>query len=183
MRRLKDYLSFAAWQSGLSYIALWAVTFWSLDWGPIVFGRTDACHVDSAKVMFYWVCDPTSSLAILAAVANTALTVTVWAPVYVAAATVQPEAIAIAVPILAAHLIGLPMAILVMIRLMLLFSAAFKKRCRVSAGTAGQCRGGRHHCRRCSRRFRCAGAAQTAARGAATGSGARIFGLRGGRQT
>jgi hypothetical protein len=127
MRRLKDYLSFVAWQSGLSYIALWAVTFWSLDWGPIVFGRTDACHVDNAKVMFYWVCDPASPLAILAAVADTALTVTVWAPVYVAAATVQPEAIAIAVPIVAAHVIGLPMAILVMTRLMLRFFAGLRR--------------------------------------------------------
>lgn len=127
MGRLKDYLSFVAWQSGLSYIALWAVTFWSLDWGPFVFSRTGACHVDNAKVMFYWVCDPASPLAILAAVADTALTVTVWAPVYVAAATVQPDAIAIAVPIVAAHVIGLPMAILVMTRLMLRFFAGLRR--------------------------------------------------------
>jgi hypothetical protein len=103
------------------------VTFWSLDWGPIVFGRTGACHVDSAKVMFYWVCDPASPLTILAALANTALTATVWAPVYIAAATVQPEAIAIAVPIIATHVIGLPMAILVMTRLMLRFFAALRQ--------------------------------------------------------
>jgi hypothetical protein len=127
MRRVKDYLRFAAWQSGLSYIALWAVTLWSLDWGPTVFGQSAACHVDSAKVMFYWVCDAASPLSILAAVANTALTVTAWAPVYVAAATVQPDAIAIAAPIIAAHVIGLPTAILVMTRLMLMFSARLRR--------------------------------------------------------
>jgi hypothetical protein len=127
MRRVKDYLRFAAWQSGLSYIALWAVTLWSLDWGPTVFGQSAACHVDSAKVMFYWVCDAASPLSILAAVANTALTVTAWAPVYVAAATVRPDAIAIAAPIIAAHVIGLPTAILVMTRLMLMLSAGLRR--------------------------------------------------------
>jgi hypothetical protein len=121
MRRLKDYLGVLAWQAGLGYIALWAVTYWSLDWGPIVFGRTAACHPDSAKVLFYWVCDASNPLAILAAVVNTALTVTVWAPVYVAAATVRPDAVAIAVPIVAAHIVGLPTAIFVMIRVMLKF--------------------------------------------------------------
>ncbi len=128
MRRLQDYLSFVAWQAGIGYIALWAVTFWSLDYGPIVFGRSAACHVDSAKVMFYWACDPAHPLAILAAMANTALTVTVWAPVYLAAAaaTVRPEAIAIAVPIIASHLVGLPTAILVMIRLMLMLFAGLR---------------------------------------------------------
>lgn len=124
MRRLKDYLGFAVWQSGLSYIALWAVTLWSLDWGPAAFdGR---CGVDSAKVMFYWACDPADPISILAALANTALTVTVWAPVYVAAATVRSEAMAIAVPIVAAHVIGLPAAIFVMMRLMQKVLAALR---------------------------------------------------------
>jgi hypothetical protein len=121
MRRLKDYLGVLAWQSGLGYIALWAITIWSLDWGPVVFGRSVACHPDSAKVLFYWVCDGASPLTIAAAVVNTALTVTVWAPVYVAAATVRPDAVAIAVPIIAAHAVGLPTAIFVMMRVMLKF--------------------------------------------------------------
>jgi hypothetical protein len=121
MRRLKDYLGILAWQSGLGYIALWAVTYWSLDWGPVVFGRSAACHPDSATVLFYWICDPSHPLAILAGLVNTALTITVWSPVYIAAATVRPDAVAIAVPIIGAHLIGLPTAIFVMIRIMLKF--------------------------------------------------------------
>ena len=125
MRCLKDYLGFAVWQSGLGYIALWAVTLWSLDFGPAVFaGR---CVVDSAKVMFYWTCGAADPLAILAALANTALTVTVWAPVYVAAATVNRDALAIALPIVAAHAIGLPAAIFVMMRLMQKAFAALRR--------------------------------------------------------
>ncbi|MGE0261047.1 MAG: hypothetical protein AB7T18_20095 [Alphaproteobacteria bacterium] len=119
MRRLKDYLRFLSWQAGLGYIALWAVTLWTLDHGSAVFGHSGVCRPDAAKVLFYWVCDPQSPLTILASVCNTALTVTVWAPVYLAAATVRPDAIVLALPIVSAHLIGLPTAIFVTIRLML----------------------------------------------------------------
>jgi hypothetical protein len=120
MRRLKDYLRFIAWQAGFGYIALWAIALWTLDFGSAVFGGSGVCHPDAAKVLFYWVCDPAHALSLLAALANTALTATVWAPVYVAAATVRPEAAAIAIPILLTHLIGLPTAIFVAIRVMLI---------------------------------------------------------------
>ncbi len=119
MRRLKDYFRVAAWNSGVGYIALWAVTFWALDHGRTVFGNSGLCRADEAKVLFYWICDPATPLGILASVVNTALTVTVWSPVYIAAATVRPEAIAIAAPIVLTHLIGLPTAIFVAIRAML----------------------------------------------------------------
>ncbi len=121
MSRLHDYGRFLVWQSGLIYAVLWIITFWTLDYGPAIFSHSAGCHSDNARVMFYWACNPESPLAYLAAVANTALTVTVWAPVYVAAATVRPEAASIAGPILAAHLIGLPAMLLVTIRLMLQF--------------------------------------------------------------
>lgn len=121
MRRLHDYFRFLIWQSGLGYAALWIVTFWTLDYGPAIFSQAAGCHPDQAKVMFYWACDPASSLSFLASIANTALTVTVWAPVYLAAATVRPDAVSIAGPILAAHVIGLPALIFITIRLMLQF--------------------------------------------------------------
>ena len=119
MRRLNDYFRFAVWQSGLGYIVLWCLTFWALDEGPAIFGRSGVCHPDEAKVLFYWVCDPASALSILASLVNTAFTVTIWSPVYVAAATVRPDAIALAAPIIGAHVIGLPAAIFVAIRVML----------------------------------------------------------------
>jgi hypothetical protein len=118
MRRLKDYFKIIAWQTGLGYLLLWAVTFWTLDDGARVFGRSGVCLPDQAKVLFYWVCEATSPLSILASLANAALTVTVWAPVYVAAATVDPEAMAIAVPILTVHAIGLPLGMFVLVRMM-----------------------------------------------------------------
>jgi hypothetical protein len=120
MQRLRDYGSVLAWQSGLGYIALWALTFWTFDYGPGVFAGSGLCHPDSAKVLFYWSCDAASPLSILASLANFALTVTVWAPVYLAAAFATPEAIVLAVPILSVHVIGLPSAILVATRLMLM---------------------------------------------------------------
>jgi hypothetical protein len=128
MRRLKDYLRIIAWQAGLGYLLLWAVTIWTLDQGANVFGKSGVCHPDAAKVLFYWVCDAGSPLGILATVANVALTATVWAPVYLAAATVRPEAIAIALPIVAIHLIGLPLGIFVLVRL---FATAFDLRHRL----------------------------------------------------
>jgi hypothetical protein len=116
MRRCKSYLHILAWQVGLGYLLLWAVTLWTLDEGASVFGSSGVCRPDAAKVLFYWACEPASPLAILASVANVALTATVWAPVYLAAATVRPDAVAIAVPIIAVHLIGLPLGIFVLVR-------------------------------------------------------------------
>ena len=39
MGRIKDYVRFVAWQTGLSYLLMWAVTFWALDYGAAVFGK------------------------------------------------------------------------------------------------------------------------------------------------
>jgi hypothetical protein len=118
MRRLKDYLKVIAWQAGLGYLLIWAITFWTLDDGARVFGASGVCLPDQAKVLFYWACEAKSPLSILASLANAALTLTVWAPVYVAAATVKPDAMAIAVPILAVHAIGLPLGMFVLIRML-----------------------------------------------------------------
>ena len=120
MRRISDYLHFLFWQTGIGYIALWALTLWTLGDGAAFFGGSGECHPDQAKVLFYWVCDSDNLLSTLAMLSNTALTTTVWAPVYVAAATVRPEAIAIAAPIVAAHVVGLPAALFVAMRTMLL---------------------------------------------------------------
>ncbi len=117
MHRSKDYCGIFAWQTGLGYLVLWGVAYWTLAHGAAVFGGSGVCDADSAQVLFYWACDPASPLAILAGVANFALTATVWAPVFVAAATVDPDAVIIAVPIVGLHLLGLPLGILVLVRL------------------------------------------------------------------
>ena len=90
MRCFKTCFNTFVWQAGVGYLALWAITYWTLDQGAIVFGQSGVCHPDAAKVLFYWVCDAASPYAFLAALANFALTVTVWSPVYIAAATVDP---------------------------------------------------------------------------------------------
>lgn len=127
MQRLKDYSKFIAWHAGLAYLLLWAVTFWTLDEGALVFGKS-GCYPDSAKVLFYWVCQPGSPIGILASVANAALTVTVWAPVFLAAATVRADATEIAALTIAVHVIGLPLGILAVIRML---AAAFDWRNRL----------------------------------------------------
>jgi hypothetical protein len=95
---------------------LWGVAYWTLAHGAAVFGGSGVCHADSAQVLFYWACDPASPLQILASVVNFALTATVWAPIFVAAATVDPDAVILAVPIVAVHVVGLPLGILVLVR-------------------------------------------------------------------
>ena len=118
MARFKTYLNTFVWQAGVGYLALWVITYWTLDHGAITFGQSGVCHPDAAKVLFYWVCDAASPYAFLAALANFALTVTVWSPVYIAAATVDSSAIAIALPIVLAHVVGLPASIFVLVRLL-----------------------------------------------------------------
>ena len=126
MHRIHDYFRFLVWQAGLGYLVLWAVTIWALDYGPAVFS-SGGCRPHEAKVLFYWICESNNPLSIAAAIANTALTVTVWSPVYIAAATVRPDAIVLAVPIVATHVVGLPAAILVTIRIMLAMSRAIRR--------------------------------------------------------
>jgi hypothetical protein len=116
MQRLRDYARFLVWSSGLGYLALWATTVWTLESGTALFASSGVCRPDATRELFYWACDPASPLAMLAALANTALTFTLWAPVYVAAAIVQPRLIVIAAPVAATHVIGLPAALLVTIR-------------------------------------------------------------------
>jgi len=118
MQRLKEYGRIVAWQTGVGYLLLWAVTFWTLDEGPAVFANSGVCHPDLNAALFYWSCDPSSSMQILASLANGALTATVWAPIYVAAATVAPAAIVVAAWIMAVHVIGLPLGLFVFIRAM-----------------------------------------------------------------
>jgi hypothetical protein len=117
MERIKTYFTAFVWQAGLGYLALWGLTLWALDTGSSVFGHSGACRPELATVMFYWVCDLGGPLALLATLANFALTATIWAPVYVAAATVEPGALALALPIVLVHVVGLPMAIFVAMRL------------------------------------------------------------------
>jgi hypothetical protein len=119
MQRLRDYGRFVLWSSGIGYVALWALTLWTLYRGAAVFGQSGVCRPQAIEVLFYWVCDPSTALGFVATIANAALTITVWAPVYIAAATVRGDALFIAVPILVTHMIGLPAALLVMIRSML----------------------------------------------------------------
>lgn len=138
MRRLRDYGRFLVWSSGLGYIALWALTAWALNDGPAVFARSGVCRPLAAQALFYWSCEPGSALAALAALANAALTVTVWAPVHVAATAALPAALPIAAPILLAHAIGLPAALLVLIRTLRMGLATVRRIFRLLATRAGQ---------------------------------------------
>jgi len=117
MQRLRDYSRIIAWQTGIGYLLLWAVAIWTLGEGVDVFGKSGVCYPDEARVLFYWVCETSSPLALLASVANGALTVTVWAPVYLAAATVQPAAVPLAAFLVVLHLVGLPLGVFVLARL------------------------------------------------------------------
>src|SRR5262249_21375728 len=129
------------------YIAMWAVVLWALDDGFTVFGQSGVCHIDPAVVLFYWSCAADSPLAVLAAVVNAAFTTTIWAPVFVAAATVDADAVVIAVPIVLAHLVGLPTALFVLIRTLLWLFAGLRlvlRRLWPRLRGAGEARGGRH---------------------------------------
>jgi hypothetical protein len=122
MRRLKDYIGFIAWQTGFVYAGLWIVTYWGLRTGPMVFNASSVCHIEYTPVLFYWSCAEGTPIAVLAQVIDWALTLTVWTPVYVAAAAVDPDAVGLAGAIVAVHIFGLPAALLVAIRLLQVLS-------------------------------------------------------------
>jgi hypothetical protein len=127
MQRLRDYLRFLSWSSGLGYIALWAMTLWTLDQGAAVFARA-GCRAGDTMALFYWVCSAGNPMSIVASLSNTALTLTLWGPVYLAAVTVDSDALKIALPIVATHAFGLPAAILVLARVMVALLHGLKAR-------------------------------------------------------
>jgi hypothetical protein len=116
MNRLKDYARFLTWNFGLGYIALWPMALWTLDHGQAFFSGTGQCKPDPATALFYWICDPASPASIVATLANSALTVTVWGPVYIAAAAVKANALPVALPIVAIHIFGFSAVILITAR-------------------------------------------------------------------
>ena len=78
--------------------------------GAAVFGKSGVCHPDAAKVLFYWVCDASSPLSILAGLVNVALTVDgLGAGLHRGGHASSPNAMAIALPIIAVHVVGLPL--------------------------------------------------------------------------
>ena len=135
-QRLLDYLRFLAWQSGISYILLWSMTWWALDYGSSVFGSSDLCRVAKIKILFYWACAPDSLLAVLAAAANAAFTLTIWAPVFVMLAVDNATMIPVAAPIVLAHAIGLPAAVYVAARVMLRLFVLVRRLCQAGAAAA-----------------------------------------------
>jgi len=126
-QRLRDYLRFAAWQSGISYLVLWAMTWWALDYGSSVFGGSAGCRVEQVRILFYWACAPDSVLFVLAAAANSAFTLTIWAPVFVVLASVNAALLPVAAMAVFTHVIGLPAAIFVVARAMLKLSAWLRR--------------------------------------------------------
>jgi len=126
-QRLRDYLRFAAWQSGISYLVLWAMTWWALDYGTSVFGGSAACRVEQVRILFYWGCTPDSALFVLAAAANAAFTLTIWAPVFVALASANVALVPVAATAVFTHVIGLPAAIFVAARTMLKLSMLVRR--------------------------------------------------------
>jgi hypothetical protein len=104
MRRIKDYADALAWQTGLAYLALWLVAFWAVADGAAVFGRW-GCSAEGAGVSF-WACEANAPMALVARFANTALAVTIGAPVLVG----RPEAPMLLGPVLALHALGAPAA-------------------------------------------------------------------------
>jgi hypothetical protein len=89
------------------------MTLWTLDHGQAFFIGTGRCEPDPTTALFYWICDPASPASIVAALANSALTVTVWGPVYIAAAAVKTNALPVALPIVSIHLVGFSAVILI----------------------------------------------------------------------
>ncbi len=135
MQRLKDYIGFAAWHSAFVYAGLWTIAYWGLRTGPMVFGGSGACHIDYAPVLFYWNCEGGAPIALLAQTINWALTCTVWAPVYVAAAFAGTSAGGLAAAIVSVHLVGLPAALLIAVRLLqILLDSVIALVCRRPAG-------------------------------------------------
>lgn len=113
---LRHLVKSLAWTCGLGYIAMWLIVFLSLDGAPIV-RSSPSCTALDGVVMVFWTCELHTPLWFLANLVNIAMSYTVWAPVFLAVASVDPAVIFIASTIVGTHVLGLPACLYVMLRI------------------------------------------------------------------
>ncbi|RAI39140.1 hypothetical protein [Rhodoplanes roseus] len=114
--RFEDDARLAVRLVGIAYVALWLVTWWALGHGSAVLGPDRGCRLESLADVFMWSCTTGTRLHVVADLVNGALASTVWAPAVVMSAAMQPEVRLAAFAVVGLHLVGLPAALLVVIR-------------------------------------------------------------------
>ncbi|MFL9828730.1 hypothetical protein, partial [Rhodoplanes sp. SY1] len=101
---------------GVFYIALWGITWLILAYGGEVLRPDHGCRLEGLSALVLWRCTGGAHLPVVADLANGVLASTVWAPVVVLAAAVQPEVRLVAFLVVGLHVVGLPAALLIAIR-------------------------------------------------------------------
>ncbi|CAL8968509.1 hypothetical protein RHODGE_RHODGE_04586 [Rhodoplanes serenus] len=101
---------------GVAYLILWGITWWSLDHGATVLTSLGACRLEPLSELFVWRCLPEAPLPAVVDLLNGVLAATLWAPAVVLAAVSQPDVRLMAAVLVGLHLVGLPAALLVVIR-------------------------------------------------------------------
>lgn len=114
--RLEADARLAVYILGLFYIALWAITWLILGHGAALLRPEQGCRLEGLDVLFLWRCAGETPLPVVADLANGVLASTVWAPIVVLTAAVQPEVRLVAFLVVGLHVVGLPAALLIAIR-------------------------------------------------------------------
>lgn len=115
-RRLARDARLAVRLVGLAYMLLWLITWWVLDHGAAVLGPGTGCRLQRLSDLVLWRCTDVMPIPVVADLVNGVLASTVWAPVVVMAAAIQPEVRLAAVAVIGLHLVGLPAALLIAVR-------------------------------------------------------------------
>ncbi|RAI30806.1 hypothetical protein CH338_26995, partial [Rhodoplanes elegans] len=101
---------------GVFYIALWGITWLILAYGGELLRPDHGCRLEGLSALFLWHCTGGAHLPVVADLANGVLASTVWAPLVVLTAAVQPEVRLVAFLVVGLHVVGLPAALLIAIR-------------------------------------------------------------------
>lgn len=106
-----------AWGAGLSYISTWAMLLWFMTDGAFIRANPSCDPILLWDTLAFWSCGEPALAVTLANMINVALALTLWAPAFLAIALNDPAGWVIALPILVTHLVGLPSAAYVALRL------------------------------------------------------------------
>jgi|GEM_PF-6523253 hypothetical protein len=94
------------WCYGLAYAGMWWFALLGLDRQGFFTAQPD-CMIVPTMLAPLWYCGPSGPLWFLASLADAAMILTVWSPVFAAAAWVDPAHIAAFLPIVMVHAVGL----------------------------------------------------------------------------
>ena len=112
---MRRFLTKLAWPYGIAYAMLWLAFLWFAADGALIRNNPGCSPIESAPLPL-WTCSEFGATYLLTLLIDIALLAIMWAPVFIAAATVNLATVPLAVPLIFGHVMGVTALIYALIK-------------------------------------------------------------------